>query len=128
MEEHKRRLDVIKIRDLHLRCIVGVFDTERDRRQDVLINIELHADLRSACHTDRLEDTVDYKAIKKRIVDMVETSSCFLIEALAERIAAICLEDARVERVAVTVDKPGALRFARSVAVEIVREKESGRG
>jgi dihydroneopterin aldolase/D-erythro-7,8-dihydroneopterin triphosphate epimerase len=118
-----RPLDAIHIRDLALRCIVGVFAEERKHLQDVIINVTLHADIRAACASDRIEDTVDYKAIKNRIIALVEESSHYLIEALAERVAQACLEDRRVARVAVTIDKPGALRFARSVAVEIEREQ-----
>lgn len=119
----ERASDRIHIRDLTLRCIVGVFDHERRERQDVNINIVLDVDLRRPGQTDRIEDTVDYKALKKRIVAFVEQSAYFLIERLAEGIAGLCLEDPLVQRASVTVDKPGALRFARSVAVEIVRER-----
>ena len=118
-------LDRIYIRDLRIRCIVGVFPDERREKQDVNINIVLHADLHPAGQTDRIEDTVDYKGLKKQIVALVERSSCFLIERLAECIADLCLEEPRVHRVEVTVDKPGALRFARSVAVAIVRDRAS---
>ena len=120
-----RRLDKIHIRDVLLRCILGVYDWERENKQDVLINITLYVDLRTAGRTDRLEDTVDYKAIKKQVVAMVESSSYTLVERLAERVAEICLGYSLVQRVRVTVDKPAALRFARSVAIEIVRERES---
>jgi len=70
-----KRLDKIHIRDLLLRCIVGLNDREREKEQDVLINITLYADLGAAGRTDRIEDTVDYKTIKQKVVDMVESSS-----------------------------------------------------
>ena len=117
----ERRLDKIHIRDLQVRCIVGIYPEERVARQDVLFNITLHADYRAACASDDIRDTVDYKRVKKRIVEMAEASEFFLVERLAEEAARICLEDGRVARVEVTVDKPGALRFARSVGVEITR-------
>ena len=117
-----RPLDRIHIRDLLLRCIIGLYDWEREKKQDVLINITLYADLGTACRTDRIEDTVDYKAIKKRVVEMVESSSYMLVERLAQEIADICLEHPRVQRVKVLVDKTGALRYARSVGIEIIRE------
>lgn len=120
------KLDKIHIRDLHLRCVIGTNEQERHEKQDVLINIALHTDLRAAGKSDRIEDTVDYRAVKKGVIAMVEQSSCLLLEHLAERIAQICLADARVERAIVSVDKPGALRFARSVAVEIVRDRPAG--
>lgn len=117
-------MDRILIRDLVTRCIVGINDEERREKQDVVINIVMWADLSDAGKSDRLEDSVDYRAMKKRILGEVEKSSYHLIEALAERVSEICLDDARVTQVQVTVEKPGALRFARSVGVEITRRKE----
>ncbi len=116
-------LDKIHIRDLLVRCIVGIYDEERAAKQDVVINITLYADFSAACHSDHIEDTVDYKRIKKQVVAMVENSQYFLLEKLADAIAGICLNDPKVRRVQVCVDKPGALRFARTVAVEITRER-----
>lgn len=115
-------LDQIHIHDLQLRCIVGVFEDEREDKQDLLINITLFADLGKACESDALEDTVDYKAVKKSIVAMVEASSFKLIERLAGEIANICLSFPQVEAVRVRIEKPGALRFARASGVEIYRK------
>jgi FolB domain-containing protein len=114
-------LDKIHIRDIALRCIIGVNDEERREKQDVIVSVSMHADLSRAGATDSFGDTVDYKAVKQRIVSLVEGSQHFLIEALAEAIARVCLEHDRVQQVDVTVEKPGALRFARTVAVEISR-------
>lgn len=114
-------LDRIHIRDLLARCIVGIYPEERENLQEVHLNITMYADLRAAGTSDDINDTVNYKDIKKRLLTMVEHSNFFLIERMAEESARICLEDPRVRRVDVTVDKPGALRFARSVAVEITR-------
>jgi FolB domain-containing protein len=119
----ERALDKIHIRDLRVRCTVGLYPEERRDKQDVIINVTLHVDLRKACSSDRIEDTVDYKAVKKRIIALVEESSDCLVERLAERLARLCLDEHRVKRVDVTVDKPGALRFARSVAIEITRKR-----
>jgi dihydroneopterin aldolase/D-erythro-7,8-dihydroneopterin triphosphate epimerase len=83
----------------------------------------MYADLRAAGRSDSIDDTVNYKSVKKKILEMVEASSYYLIERLAEAVASIALEDPRVLMVDVTVDKPGALRFARSVAVEIRRAR-----
>ena len=117
-------MEKIHIRDIALRCIIGIYPEERKNRQDVLVNIALEADLAKGAETDRIEDTVDYKAINKEVVELVENSQFNLIETLAERIARICLKPERVRRATVTVDKPGALRFARSVAVEFTRDRE----
>ncbi|MBI5095045.1 MAG: dihydroneopterin aldolase [Candidatus Hydrogenedentes bacterium] len=122
MSDHS--LDTIYIRDLLLRCVLGVNPEERGQRQDVVVNITLRANLGEACASDRIEDTIDYKTLKKRVMAMVEGSAYFLVERLAQRIAEVCLDDPRVMSVDVVVDKPGALRFARSVAVGVSR----GRG
>ena len=117
-------MDRILIRDLQARCIVGINPEERREKQDVVINIAIYTDLRTAGRSDRFEDAVDYRAIKKQIVAFVEQSHCQLIEALAEAIADICLQRKAARRVRVRVDKPSALRFARSVAVEIIRTQD----
>src|SRR5512135_2472795 len=110
-------MDRIRICDLRVRCILGINPDERRERQDVVINLVIHADLSRAGKSDRLEDTVDYRALKKKVLAMAENSQFFLEEALAEAIAALCLEDVAVHEVEVRVDKPNALRFARTVAV-----------
>ena len=118
----ERPLDCLRIVDLQARCIVGINEDERVNKQEVIINIDLEADLSEACASDEIGDTVDYKNIKKQVLAMVESSDCFLVEHLAEKIAAIALNEKRVERVTVQLEKPGALRFARSVGIKIVRE------
>ncbi len=115
--------DTIRIHDLHIRCIVGVYPEEREKKQDVIINVTLYADLRKASESDRIEDTLDYKAVKKAIFQLAEQSSFFLIERLAGAVAETCLTWPIVQGVTVTIDKPGALRFARSVSVSITRNK-----
>jgi FolB domain-containing protein len=116
-------MDRIVVSDLVCRCVVGVEDWERRDRQDVLISFALELDLAPAARSDRLEDGLDYAQLKKRILAEGEGSSFHLIEALAERVAALCLEDERVQEAWVRVEKPGALRFARTVAVEITRHR-----
>jgi len=116
-------MDRIFIRDLALRCIIGIYPDERREKQDIVINIEMQCDLRKAGRSDDLNDTVDYKTIKKAILKLVEKSGFQLIESLAENIADIALADDKVQQVVVTIDKPGALRFAKSSAVEITRER-----
>ena len=117
--------DKIYIRDLEIRCIIGVNQDERTEKQDVVINVILFTDTRKAGRTDDLADSVDYKRVKKAILSLVESSEFLLIEKLADEIAKVCLDDSKVQKVNVTVDKPGALRYTHSVAVEIVRTRES---
>lgn len=114
-------MDRILINELRVRCVLGVDDEERREMQDVLISATLHADLRKAGESDHLEDAIDYRTIKKQIMSAAEGSRYRLVEALAERVAALCLEHAGVRRVDVVVEKPGSLRFARSAAVALTR-------
>lgn len=116
-------MDRIVIRDLAARCILGVSEEERRDEQDIIVNVVLHADLARAARSDAFDDAVDYRAIKKRVLALVEASSFHLLEALAEAVARACLEFRDVDQVDVCVDKPGALRFARSVAVELTRRR-----
>ena len=125
MSEISAYNDKIYIRDLSIRCIIGVNQEERTEKQDVIINVILFTDTRKAGQTDDLDDSVDYKKVKITILSLVENSEFLLIEKLADEIAKVCLDDSKVQKVNVTVDKPGALRYTRSVAVEIVRTRES---
>ena len=118
------RLDRIHIRDLLLRTILGVTPEERKDRQDVLINLILYLDTRPAGLSDDIRDAVNYRSVTKRVIQHVESSEYFLVEALAESIARLILTEFPVPRVRVCVEKPGALRFARSVGVEIERTQE----
>ena len=113
--------DLIQIKGLHLRTMIGVGKEERRDRQDVMIDIDLHADMRAAGRSDDIRDSVDYRALTKRIIALVESSKFYLVEKLAAEIASLCLEDKRVERARVAVEKPLALRFARSVGVTVER-------
>jgi FolB domain-containing protein len=116
-------MDRILIKDLLVRCVLGLSADERREKQDVLINVVLFVNLDKPGRSDRPEDTVDYRAVKKDILAVADGSQYHLAEALAERVASACLAYGPVERVQVTVEKPGALRFARSVAVEIERSR-----
>jgi FolB domain-containing protein len=115
--------DKILIRDLILRCIIGVNESERKEKQEVVINIVLWSDFAKAIKTDNIGETVDYKKVNKSIIELVENSKFFLVETLAERIAQLCLLNEKVSKVEVTVEKPGALRSARSVGAEVIRKR-----
>ncbi len=118
--------DQILIKDLFLRTIIGVNDDERSNRQDVLINLVLDVDTRAAGRSDDMQDTVNYRDIAKQVIELVEGSRFFLVEKLANEIARVCLSDRRVEQVQVSVEKPAALRFAKSVGISIVRTRDDG--
>lgn len=117
-------MDKIIIKDLLVRSIIGINPDERIKKQDILINIVLFADTRQAAISDDIDDAVNYKAITKQIIDHVENSSDFLVEKLVNDIACLILKDYPVEKVQVRVEKPGALRFAESVGIEILRIRQ----
>jgi dihydroneopterin aldolase/D-erythro-7,8-dihydroneopterin triphosphate epimerase len=116
--------DTIEICDLHVRCIIGINPDERVNRQDVFINVSLETDTRKAATSDDIEDAVNYRTLCKDLIELAEGSQFLLVERLAAELANVCLQDERVSRVKVRVDKPGALRFADSVAVTIERARE----
>jgi dihydroneopterin aldolase/D-erythro-7,8-dihydroneopterin triphosphate epimerase len=119
-------LDRIEIKDLRLRCIIGSNEEERHQPQDVLLNLTLFTDTRRAGQSDDLADTVNYQTLTERLAEHVEGSHYFLLEALAASIAHLCLAEASVQRVIVQVEKPGALRRARSAGVVIERSAADG--
>jgi FolB domain-containing protein len=117
----REKVDKIIIKDLLVRGIVGINPEERENRQDILINLVVLTDIRRAALSDDIEDAVNYRTMSKRIIEHVETSADFLVEKLATDIARLVLSEFRPAQVTVRVEKPGALRFARSVGIEIVR-------
>jgi FolB domain-containing protein len=117
-------MDKIIIKNLLLRGIIGINDDERVNRQDILINIVMYTDTRSAGMSDQIADAVNYRTITKRIISHVEGSSNYLVEKLAADMAQIILTEFPLDRVVVRVEKPGALRFAESVGIEIDRTRE----
>lgn len=114
-------LDRIFIEDLKIPCLIGINEDERLAKQEIIINILLEVDVRKACVSDDIHDTVDYKKLKEKIVDHIKDSAYFLIEKLAAVIAEICLSDKRVKKATVKIDKPHALSYAKTVGVEMTR-------
>jgi FolB domain-containing protein len=120
-------MDRIIISELEIRCIIGVREMERKNKQKVVVDVSLECDFSKAARSDDLEDTVNYKELKDNICAMVEKSKFFLLEKLAEKIAAMALKVDGVSSVTVRVEKPGALTGARSVGVEITRCRKAGK-
>ena len=114
----------IRITDLKLKAIIGINDWERKKEQGIIINLSLDFDSSRAAETDDIQHTVDYKALKKRIIGLVKRSKYFLLEKLVEEVLALVMEDKKVLSATVRIDKPRALRFARSVSVESSRERK----
>lgn len=114
-------MDNIIIKDLLVRGIIGISDTERSQPQDIIINITLYTDTSAAAETDNIEDCVNYRTVAKQVIALIERSSRHTVEALANDIMGLCLQAENARGARVRVEKPGAVRFSRSVGVEIER-------
>jgi 7,8-dihydroneopterin aldolase/epimerase/oxygenase len=116
-------MDKIFIRALKAEAIIGIFDWERHVKQTVLIDIELSADIRKAALSDSVDDTLNYKRVAKRVLAFVEASKFHLVEALAEHVAMLILEEFGVAWVSIVLSKPGAIRTSRDVGVALERDR-----
>jgi len=114
-------MDVIFIKDLLIRGVIGISERERENPQDILVNITIYTDISKAAVSDSINDCVNYRTMAKKVIAYVEKKSRYTVEALAQDIANLCLDDPGVKGVKVRVEKPGAVRFSRSVGVEIER-------
>jgi FolB domain-containing protein len=114
-------MDKVIIKDLVARGIIGLNDWEREKPQEMIINIIIFTDIRKAAETDDIQHSVNYRTIAKKAQAHAETAARLTVEALAEDIAKMCLEDPNTKKVQVRVEKPGAVRFSKSVGVEIER-------
>ena len=118
-------MDIVFIRDLRIETVVGIYDWERRIRQVVSFDLDMSSDIRRAAKGDRIEDTIDYKAVAKRVSQYVGEQQFQLVETLAERVAALILEEFSVEWLKVTLHKPGAVSGSRSVGVSIERSRKA---
>lgn len=114
-------MDKIFLSALNVECIVGIWEWERRVKQNVVIDVELQADIRRAAATDHIDSTVDYKKLSKRLLTFVGESQFQLVETLTERIAELIITEFRVPWVRVRLNKQGAIRGARDVGIEIER-------
>lgn len=116
-------MDKVIIKDLLIRGIIGINDWEREKEQEILVNIVMFTDTRAAAASDRIEDCVNYRTVAKKVFAHTESAKRFTVEALANDLAEICLNEKGVEKVLVRVEKPGAVRFSESVGIEIERSR-----
>jgi len=114
-------MDRVFIEELEVQTIIGIFDWEREIKQTISIDLEMEFDIRKAAESDSIEDTLDYKAVSKRLIHFIEDSEFQLVEALAERCAAIVLTDFPVNWLRLKLGKPGAVRGSSAVGVIIER-------
>lgn len=116
-------MDIIFLNGLKAETTIGVFDWERQIRQSVIIDLELGTDIAQAARTDSIENTLSYKDVAKRVVQFVESSEFQLVETLAERIAALILDEFDVPWMRLRLNKHGAVRGALDVGVLIERSR-----
>ena len=118
-------MDIVYIRDLKIETVIGIFDWERRIRQTVSIDLEMAADIRKAAASDDIKDALDYKAVAKRLITFVGESEFFLVETLAEKVAAIVLGEFNVPWLRLRLSKPGAVRGSQDVGIVIERGEKS---
>lgn len=118
-------MDKIFLSGLEVETIIGIWDWERKIRQTVVIDLEMAADVAKAAETDSIEGTLNYKNVAKRLQSFVADSEFQLVETLAERIAGIVTDEFDVPWVKVRINKPGAIRGARDVGIEIIRGRDA---
>ncbi len=114
-------MDTIFIRDLEVNAIIGTLPEERHTPQKLILNLEIFTDMERAAISDDLRDAVDYSRAEALVKETVETSSFFLLEALAGKLCQTVKTLPGVQKVRITIDKPGAARFARCIAVQMER-------
>ncbi len=118
-------MDTIFLRDLEIDATIGIFEWEKRIKQKVRIDLEMATDIAKAAATDSIDDTLDYKAVSKRVTQFVEDSGYGLIETLIEKVAEILLKEFHIHWVRVTISKPGAVRSSRDVGITIERGNRS---
>lgn len=118
-------MDKVFIEGLEIETLIGIYDWERRIRQTLQFDIEMAFDNRVPAASDRIEDTLDYKAVSKRLIQYVSASDFGLVETLAERCAELILGEFAVSQVRLKLSKPGAVRGARAVGVLIERSARS---
>ena len=114
-------MDIVFVEDLRIETVIGIYDWERKIKQTVALDLEMAFDNRKPAATDKIEDTLDYKAVSKRLIAFVEGSHFELVETLAEKCAQIVREEFRVPWLRLKLSKPGAVRGSKAVGVIIER-------
>jgi dihydroneopterin aldolase len=116
-------MDKIFLKELTTETVIGIFDWEREVKQTIAIDLEMSADIRRAAASDSIRDTLNYKAVAKRLLAFVQESRFQLVETLAEEVARVVLTEFPVDWVRVTLHKPGAIRHSKDVGVMIERSR-----
>ena len=119
-------MDIVYITDLQIETIIGIYDWEREVKQRVSLGLEMAFDIRRAAETDDIEYALNYKAVAKRLIGFIEGSEFFLIESMAEKVAKIVQQEFGVTWLRLSLSKPGALRGAKNVGIQIERGDKPG--
>jgi dihydroneopterin aldolase len=114
-------MDIIFLRNLRIKTIIGIFDWERKVKQTVFFNIEMATDVKKAAVNDQIDDALDYKSISKSIINFVEKSEFQLVETLAEKVADLIMTNFDVPWLRLSLNKKGAIRHADDVGITIER-------
>ena len=114
-------MDIVYIRDLKIETVIGIYDWEREIKQTISLDVEMAHDIRRAAETDNIEDTLNYKAVAKRMIAFIGESEFLLVETMAEKCAAIILSEFSVPWLRLRLSKPGAVRGSQDVGVIIER-------
>lgn len=114
-------MDIVFLTGLRIDATIGIYDWERSIRQTVVLDLEMAADVAGAAATDRIDDTLDYKAVAKRLKQFVAESRFELVESLAEACAAIVRDEFGVPWLRLRLNKAGAVTGADGVGVIIER-------
>ena len=114
-------MDIVYIRELEIRTIIGIYDWEREQQQIVSLDLEMGSDIAKAAATDTIENALDYKAVAKRLISFIENSEFYLVETMAEQVTEIVLKEFNVPWVKLRLGKPGAVTGSKDVGVIIER-------
>ncbi len=117
-------MDLIYLHGLKVDCIIGIWEWERRTTQTITIDLDMAMDVRQAAATDRIEDTLNYKSVAKRVTAFVSDSRFQLVETLTEKIAELILGEFHVPWVRVAINKRGAIRGATDVGVIVERGRK----
>ena len=118
-------MERIFLSEMKIETTVGIWEWEKRIKQQVIIDIEMSADIKKAAASDQIEDTLNYKAVAKSVRKLVEESSFQLVETMAEKISELVIGEHNVSWVRVKVNKPGAIRGSKGVGIIIERGDKS---
>jgi len=114
-------MDIVYLRDLRIDTVIGIYAWERQIKQTIVFDIEMATNIHNAAISDSIEETLNYKAVAKRLIDFVSQSHFQLVETLAENVTNIILTEFNVPWVRLQLNKKGAVRGARDVGIIIER-------